>query len=361
VAPLGLEAANGRGFPGLPPQERARSCPYTALSSVCTLVCSQPERLGAVQPKPDDYSFDLDHALTSVVGIKSMVPADAFTAETLGTERAGNGVLIRGGEGLVLTIGYLVTEAETVWISRGSGSAVPGHVLGYDQETGFGLVQALARLDLPSLPLGTSKVAEVGERVVIGGVGGRQHSVAARIIAKQEFAGYWEYVLDEALFTAPAHPNWGGTAVIGPAGDLIGVGSLQIQQAGAQRRLEDVNMIVPIDLLKPIFGDLLTIGRANRPPRPWLGIYATEVGSNVAILGLANRGPAERADLRAGDIVLRVGGNSVNDLAGLFRRVWALGQAGVEVPLLINREGKTFELRVRSGDRRSFLKGPVLH
>jgi len=314
-----------------------------------------------VQPKPDDYSYDLDHALASVVGIKSMVPADAFTAETLGTERAGHGVLIRGGEGLVLTIGYLITEAETVWISHGSGSAVPGHVLGYDQETGFGLVQALARLDLPSLPLGSSKSTEIGERVVVGGVGGRQRSVAARIIAKQEFAGYWEYVLDEAIFTAPAHPNWGGTAVIGPAGDLIGVGSLQIQQAAAQRRLEDVNMVVPIDLLKPIFGDLLTIGRANRPPRPWLGIYATEVGSNVAILGLASRGPAERADLRAGDIVLRVGGGSVNDLAGLFRRVWALGQAGVEVPLLVNREGKTFELRVRSGDRRSFLKGPVLH
>jgi S1-C subfamily serine protease len=316
--------------------------------------------LGAVEPKPDDYDYELDDALTSVVGIKSIVPSDAFTAETLGTERAGNGVLIRG-DGLVLTIGYLITEAETVWISHSGGRAVPGHVLGYDQETGFGLVQALARLDLPSLSLGSSKDAEIGERVVVGGAGGRQRAVAARIIAKQEFAGYWEYVLDEAIFTAPAHPNWGGTAVIGPAGDLIGVGSLQIQQAAAERRLEDVNMVVPIDLLKPILDDLLSIGRANRPARPWLGIYATEVGNNIAILGLASRGPAQRADLRAGDIVLGVAGSTVSDLAGLFRRVWALGQAGVEVPLLINREGKTFEMRVRSSDRRRFLKGPVLH
>jgi S1-C subfamily serine protease len=316
--------------------------------------------LGAVEPKPDDYDYELDDALTSVVGIKSIVPSDAFTAETLGTERAGNGVLIRG-DGLVLTIGYLITEAETVWISHSGGRAVPGHVLGYDQETGFGLVQALARLDLPSLSLGSSKDAEIGERVVVGGVGGRQRAVAARIIAKQEFAGYWEYLLDEAIFTAPAHPNWGGTAVIGPAGDLIGVGSLQIQQAAAERRLEDVNMVVPIDLLKPILDDLLSIGRANRPARPWLGIYATEVGNNIAILGLASRGPAQRADLRAGDIVLGVAGSTVSDLAGLFRRVWALGQAGVEVPLLINREGKTFEMRVRSSDRRRFLKGPVLH
>jgi S1-C subfamily serine protease len=313
-----------------------------------------------VQPKAEDYDYELDEALASVVGIRSIVPADAFTAETLGTERAGHGAVIRK-DGLVLTIGYLVTEAETVWISHGGGSAVPGHVLAFDQETGFGLLQALGRLDLPVLPLGSSAEAEIGERVVVAGAGGRQRAVAARIIAKQEFAGYWEYVLDEAIFTAPAHPNWGGTALIGPAGDLLGIGSLQIQQAAQQRRLEDVNMIVPIDLVKPILDDLLTIGRPNRPSRPWLGLYATEVGSNVAILGLASRGPAAQADLHPGDIILGVAGTKVKDLAGLFRRVWALGQAGVEVPLLVNREGKTFEVRIKSSDRRRFLKGPVLH
>ena len=313
-----------------------------------------------MQPKPEDYEYELDEALAATVGIKTIVPEDAFTAATLGTERHGNGVLIRS-DGLVLTIGYLVTEAETVWISHSGNRVVPGHVLAYDQETGFGLVQALARLDLPTLPLGSSSDAEIGDDVVIAGAGGRQHSLAARIIAKQEFAGYWEYVLDEAIFTSPAHPNWGGTALIGQAGDLLGIGSLQIQQASASRRLADVNMVVPIDLLKPILQDLLTIGRANRPARPWLGIYATEVGNNVAILGLASGGPAQEADLRAGDIVLRVAGTPVSDLASLFRRIWGLGQAGVDVPLLVNREGDTFELHVHSSDRRRFLKGPVLH
>src|SRR6267154_1655832 len=312
------------------------------------------------QPRPADYAFDLEVAIGAVVGLRAMIPEDAFTAQMLGTERAGNGVVIRDS-GLVLTIGYLITEAETIWLSPGVGPLVQGHALAYDQETGFGLVQALARLSAPGLPIGNSARARVDDRVIVAGAGGRQRSVAARIIAKQEFAGYWEYVLDEAIFTAPAHPNWGGTAVIGPAGDLIGVGSLQIQQAAAERRLEDVNMVVPIDLLKPILDDLMSIGRANRPARPWLGIYATEVGSNVAILGLASRGPAQRADLRAGDIVLSVGGFAVSDLAGLFRRVWTLGQAGVEVPLLINRDGRTFDVRVRSGDRRRFMKGPVLH
>ena len=258
-----------------------------------------------VQPRPEDYDFELDEALASVVGIRTIIPGDAFTAESLGTERAGNGVVIRP-DGLVLTIGYLITEAETVWISTG-GNVVSGHVLGYDQETGFGLVQALGRFDLPALPLGSSAAAEIGEQVVVGGAGGRQASLAARIIAKQEFAGYWEYVLDEAIFTAPAHPNWGGTAVIGPGGDLIGIGSLQIQQMVANRQGDDANMIVPIDLLKPILEDLITIGRPNRPARPWLGLYATEIGDSVAVLGLANRGPAQQADLRTGDIIMARG------------------------------------------------------
>jgi S1-C subfamily serine protease len=322
-----------------------------------------------VQPKPEDYDYELDEVLASVVGIRALVPPDAFTAEVLGTERAGHGALIRS-DGIVLTIGYLITEAETIWISLSGGRTVPGHVLGYDQETGFGLVQALARLDLPALPLGRSSEAEVGMRVVVAGFGGRSKAVAARIIAKQEYAGYWEYVLDEALYTAPAHPFWGGTALIGPAGDLLGIGSLQIQAASSDpvrqavrqaRQADDANMMVPIDLLKPIFDDLATIGRPNRPARPWLGLYATEIGNSVAILGVASRGPARKADLRAGDIVLAVAGETVSDLAGLFRRVWALGDAGVTVPLTINREGRTFEVRVQSTDRRRLLKGPVLH
>ena len=319
-----------------------------------------------MQPKPEDYDYELDQALTAVVGIRTLVPPDAFTAEILGTERVGHGVLIRK-DGIVLTIGYLVTEAETVWITLSGGTTVPGHVLGYDQESGFGLVQALARIDAPVLPLGRSSSAEVGMRVVVGGGGGRKRSVAARIIAKQEFSGYWEYVLDEAFFTAPAHPFWGGTAMIGPAGDLLGIGSLQIQQASsnpsakAARQGDDANMIVPIDLLKPILDDLITIGRPNRPARPWLGLYATEIGKSVAVIGLATRGPAHKADLRAGDIVQAVAGVNVTDLAGLFRSVWAQGEAGVMIPLTVNREGRTFEASVRSVDRRRLLKGPVLH
>ena len=314
----------------------------------------------AVQPKPEDYGYDLDKALSSVMGLHAIIPNDAFTAETLGTERAGNGVLINE-RGLVLTIGYLITEAETIWLHLNDGRVVPGHVLGYDQATGFGLVQALAKLDLPALTLGDSTMIPLEEKVVIGGAGGRQRSVAARVAGKQEFAGYWEYVLDEAIFTAPAHPNWGGTALIGPRGELIGIGSLQLQEGREQGPPGDVNMIVPIDLLPPIFDDLLTIGRPNKPSRPWLGLYATAIENRIVVVGLAKDGPAQKADLRTGDVLLSIAGSEVRDLAGLYRKVWSLGAAGIEIPITIYRDGKTIETRIKSGDRNRFMKAPKLH
>jgi S1-C subfamily serine protease len=311
------------------------------------------------QPTPEECSFDLDRALSAVVGLRAIVPADAFTAEILGTERVGNGVLIRE-DGIVLTIGYLITEAEEVWLTLVDGRVVPGHVLAYDYETGFGLVQTLGTLDLPTLGFDQSSSAQVGESVVLGGAGGRSHSVAARIVSKQEFAGYWEYVLDEAIFTAPAHPHWGGTGLIGPAGDLLGIGSLQLEGA-REGKSEHLNMVVPIDLLKPIYDDLLKTGRAKRPPRPWLGVYCIEVEDRLVVAGLAKGGPAQRAGLQTGDLLLSVAGTEVRDLAACFRKIWSLGHAGVEVPLLIWREGDTFEVRVNSGDRERFLKRPKLH
>ncbi len=313
-----------------------------------------------IHPRSEDYGYDLDQALGAVVGVKSVVPSDAFTADTLGTERAGSGVLIRG-DGIVLTIGYLITEAETVWISLADGRTISGHALGYDQETGFGLVQALARIDLPSLSLGSSRDAEIGERAVMAAASGRHSAFATRVVAKQEFAGYWEYVLDEAIFTSPSHPNWGGAALIGIEGKLIGIGSLHVQQAVSRGREMDLNMVVPIDLLKPILNDLLSFGRPQRPARPWLGLFTTEVSSNVVVAGVAHKGPARKAGLKRGDIIVATDGTRVTSLAGFYRQVWSLGDAGVEVPLTIYREGRNLDVRLVSIDRRSVLKGPILH
>ena len=310
------------------------------------------------QPRAEDYGYDLERALMSMVALHAIVPPDGFTAETLGTERAGNGVLI--GDGVVLTIGYLITEAETIWLHLHDGRVAPGHALAVDQETGFGLVQALARLDAPALPIGSSAAIKLGERVVVAGAGGRSRSVAAHVAGKQEFSGYWEYSLDEAVFTFPSHPNWGGAAMISSAGELAGIGSLQLERL-RDGKSENLNMIVPIDLLKPIRDDLMKYGRVNRPVRPWLGIYSTEVEDRVVVVGLAGKGPAARAEIKAGDVILRVNGERVSTLKALYRAIWSLGTAGVEVPLTLYRDGVTFDVRVNSSDRARFLKMPRMH
>jgi S1-C subfamily serine protease len=312
----------------------------------------------AYQPRLGDYSFDLDRVLSSVVGLHSIVPADAFSADTLGTERAGNGVVI--DDGLVLTIGYLITEAEAVWLHLGDGRVVEGNALGFDSVTGFGLVQALGRLDLDPLPLGSSAAAEIGDNVVMGGAGGRTRSVASLIVAKQEFAGYWEYMLDEAIFTHPAHPNWGGAGLISNRGELIGIGSLQLERE-REGKAEHVNMVVPIDLLKPVLDDLRKFGRVNKPARPWLGMYSTEIDNRVVIVGVSAKGPAARAELKAGDVVLAVNGEKISSQATFYRKLWALGPAGVDVPLTVHHEGVTFDVVLTSTDRARLLKAPRLH
>jgi S1-C subfamily serine protease len=314
----------------------------------------------SLRPQPDDYGYDLDRALRAVFSLRARVPEDAFTAETLGTERIGNAVLI-GQNGLLLTIGYLITEAEEIWLTTVDGQAVPGHVMGYDQVTGFGLVQAMGQLPVPALSLGASSELKVGDQIVFAGAGGRAGSAAGRVVARQEFAGYWEYLLDEAIFTAPAHPRWSGGAVIGPQGDLVGIGSLQLGHDAGDGRVKVLNMSVPTDLLKPILDDMLTLGRANRPPRPWLGLSATSDDGRVVLVGTARNGPAARAGLREGDIILAVAQQPVADLASFFRNIWSLGSAGVDVTLAVEREGDRFQVTITSGDRQRFLKSALLH
>jgi S1-C subfamily serine protease len=312
----------------------------------------------SAQPRVEDYGYDLERALNAVVGLHSLIPDDAFTAQTLGTERAGNGVFL--GDGLVLTVGYLITEAETIWLHLHDGRVAPATALAVDQETGFGLVQALQKLDIAPLPVGSATKADIGDRVVLGGAGGRTRSVAGHIAGRQEFAGYWEYVLDNAIFTLPSHPNWGGTGLLNADGELIGVGSLQLERE-QNGKSENLNMVIPIDLLAPIRDELTKFGRATKPVRPWLGLYSTEVEDKVVVVGIAGKGPAARAEIKTGDMILEVKGEKVTTLAQFYKKVWALGSAGVEVPLTLYRDGDTFQVRVNSSDRAKFLKAPKLH
>jgi S1-C subfamily serine protease len=313
----------------------------------------------ALQPNPADTRFDLQAAFDAVVLVRAEVPEDAFTAQILGTERVGNGVVIRD-DGLVLTIGYLIAEAQTLWLTTNRGAAVPAHALAYDQATGFGLVLPLAPLGVRPLERGSAAGVATGSGVFVIGHGGRVHSLKAKIVAKREFAGYWEYVLDEALFTAPAHPQWGGAALLGEDGKLLAIGSLLVQEAVGGKTV-DGNMFVPIDLLEPILADLTALGRPARAPRPWLGLYATELEGHLVVGGLAPGGPAERAGIRLGDVLAEVAGERVAGLASFFRKVWSLGPAGTMIQLTLSRQGALSRLELRSADRNDFLKKPRLH
>jgi S1-C subfamily serine protease len=312
----------------------------------------------SLQPADDEVGFELTPVLDAVVALRAEIPVDAFTASILGTERTGNGIVVNA-DGLVLTIGYLITEAESVWLRTNRGGAVEGYPLAYDFATGFGLVLPLGKLDAPPLRRGSIAGVESGDEAYVIGHGGRAHALTARVLAKREFAGYWEYVLDEALFTVPAHPEWSGAALVDDAGRLVGVGSLLVQESVGDETVQG-NMFVPVDLLEPILSDLVERGRRRGAARPWLGMYTAQADDRLVVHGIAQRGPAQRAGVRPGDRVIEVAGERVDRLPDLFRRIWALGPAGTPVPLAIERDGRRMDISIRSGDREDFLRKPPM-
>ena len=308
-----------------------------------------------MRPAPQACAFDLDRTLSAVVALEAKIPQDAFTATSLGTERLGNGVVI-GPKGLVLTIGYLITEAADVTLTLNDGRRVAAHVLGADPVTGFGLVQSLEPLGLPALPLGNSSNLAAGSPVILAGAGGQTHAAVGHVLARMPFAGYWEYLLDDAIMTEPAHPHWSGAALIGSAGELMGVGSLSLQRQ-SRSGVTPLNMFVPTELLPPILDDLAR-GKPPHAPRPWLGVLAQELADHVVVVGASPRGPAARAELRVGDIIRAVAEHEVVDLADFYTRLWAQGPAGATIPLRIQRDGDVFDVEIRSADRSALLKKP---
>ena len=312
-----------------------------------------------LQPSPEDVDFDLDVALNALVTLRAEVPEDAFTASALGTERIGNGVVL-DEDGLVLTIGYLIAEATSIWLTSNAGLPVAAYSLAYDHVTGFGLVRAVEPLKATFLQRGTADSCNRGDRVFVIGQGGRAHALKANLIDKREFAGYWEYLLDQALFTAPAHPEWGGAALVGEDGKLLGVGSLLVQEIVGGENVQ-ANMLVPIDLLNDTLDDLLATGRSAVQPRPWLGMFTMESERQLVVTGLARRGPAATAGVRPGDVVREVDGERVLTLAQMLSAIWRLGPAGVTVPLTLSRGGQVRSYSIESANRADFLKKPVLH
>ena len=321
-----------------------------SLSMMAAMVALAPPALAA----KEGGETTVDKLLQAVVKVHARVPAEARTARGLGTERQGSGVII-AKDGLIVTIGYLILEAAEIEIVDHRGRTRPAEFVGYDHDSGFGLIRMRDAGGAEPLEFGDSAKLAERQPVMVATFAGAKDAIPAVVVSRREFAGYWEYLLDKAIFTSPPHYNWGGAALIGADGRLLGIGSLIVGDAVKGEQVPG-NMFVPIDLLKPIIGDLLTKGRAARRPKPWLGMHTEEVRGRLFVTRVTAAGPAEKAGIEPGDIVIGIGDAGVSSMADLYRKVWALGKAGVEVPLKILHGADVQELVVHSADRYQFLR-----
>ena len=312
--------------------------------------------LGLLSAVGADDGKSVEEQLTAVVGVFATVPEHARTAAALGTERFGSGVVI-DSSGLIVTIGYLILEAEKVEIVLANEELVPVDVLAYDYETGFGLLRAPEEVKISPIRLGSSSGLPPGEKLLIASYGGEQTVRPAVFTGAREFAGDWEYLLEDAMFTVPPYPRFGGAALISPSGKLVGIGSLSVADAFYD---EDMmvpgNMFLPIDRLKSVMGDLLTDGRSSGPQRPWLGIYTEELGGVLMVRRVAADGPAMAAGIEPGDIITATGGKPVESMADFYRKVWAQGGPGDTISLTVVKGADVHELEVRSADRYQWLR-----
>ena len=293
--------------------------------------------------------------LDAVVRLDAVIPRDAATAQGLGTRRSGHGIVI-DDQGLILTIGYLILEANEIVLHTNDGRAVGAEYVAYDYDTGFGLVRALEPLGVKPLRIGTSATLAERDRVLVVGSGGAEKVLGAIVVERRVFTGFWEYMVDEAIFTSPPHDDWGGAALINSSGELMGVGSLFVRDARSGNRTLPGNMFVPVDLLKPVLAEMLTEGRGAGNDRPWLGVFSQELRNVVVITSMWANGPAAKAGLKPGDMIIGIGDRRVKSQEEFYRTMWGLGGAGSDVPVKVLRDGKAMDFIVKSGSRYDFLK-----
>ena len=298
--------------------------------------------------------IDSEKLFAAIVKVSTRAIPDARSAATLGSEREGTGIVI-GDNGLVLTIGYLIVEADDVRITDAKGRVLPAQIVGYDHASGFGLVRSVVPLDAQPIPLGDSGKTEERDPVMIASAGGEGTSFAW-IVSKRPFTGSWEYQLDYAIYTSPPTSSWSGAALIDREGKLLGIGSLIVREATTGDSKLPGNLFVPIDLLKPILADLVREGHRAGPARPWLGVSADEVQGRLFVTRVSPDGPADRAGVGVGDIILGVGNEPVRTQSQFYDRVWNRRHAGDEVPLKVLQGLDVRDITVRSIDRVEYFR-----
>ena len=313
------------------------------------LAAAMPARAQEAPRAPAQTEVQVDATLAAIVRIRTRVVQGARTAQTLGSAREGTGVLVR--DGYVATIGYLVIEAESIEVKLNDGRTVPATVAGYDHASGFALLRLLLPVDAKPLALGDADALAEGEPALVVRHGGGDGVALAFVVSRRPFSGSWEYQLDSAIYTVPAVPDWSGAALISTRGELVGIGSLVVNDAAGTGAQAAGNLFVPVSLLQPILDDLIAAGRRPGPARPWLGMNTEELRGRLLVSRVSPDGPAERAGLKSGDIVLGVGEEEVSSLGDFYAKVWARGAAGVAVPLKVLQGTQLRDILVQSIDR----------
>lgn len=298
----------------------------------------------------------LSQANAAVVGVRAVAVEDALSAKTLGPVRQGSGVVI-SGDGLVLTIGYLILEAENVELHLGGARVIPARVVAYDVATGFGLVQALAPLKLPPVRLGNSAALSSEEPLMIASGGDSGDVSIARMVSRRPYSGYWEYHIDSALFTSPPRTDHSGAGLFNGRGELMGIGSLIVMNAmGDNHPRVPGNMFVPVDLLKPILAELRERGSSSSSHRAWMGINCVEYNGQVRVTRVSEDSPAELAGVLPGDHIMRIDGADVSGLEVLWKTLWRGDQAEREITLDIRRGDMSKTFKVQAVDRMKTLR-----
>ena len=331
-----------------------RSSARSAVIAMAVAVLTFVPLARAADPAPSPLSPQLTDLLRSVVKVHAYALPDSDSAKRLGTERNGNGIVVGQG-GLIVTIGYLVTESMSVEIVDDNGRTRSASVVGYDAETGLALLRAPGLSGLAPIPLGNSQGLKADAPVAVAGAGGPKNAIPAVVVSRRAFAGSWEYLLENAIYTSPAYADWSGAALISTDGKLLGIGSLFVNQARSDSERMQGNVFVPAELLQPLLTEIAAKGKITPQPHPWLGLNPSAHPGGLIIGRLSGRSPALSAGLQRGDMVVALAGRPVEDLADFYRRVWAMGPPGIDVPLTVVREGRSFDVRVRSANRYQFL------
>jgi S1-C subfamily serine protease len=299
--------------------------------------------------------LDAERLYSALVRIQTVAVPDARSNATLGREREGTGTVI-SADGVILTIGYLIVEADEIKVTDNRGRSYPAKVLAYDHGTGLGLIKTQVPLKVTPVPFGNSSKLANREPVLIAGWGGVPDTALAYVVSRRPFSASWEYMLDEAIFTSPPTTGWSGAALVDRKGTIVGVGSLVVRDATVDEPKLPGNMFVPIDALKPILDDMMKTGRRKGQPRPWLGVAADEVSGRLIVSRVSPEGPADKAGMQTGDIILGVGSDVVKSQAEFYQKVWARGRAGDEISLRVLQGLEIRELKVRSIDRVEYFK-----